>query len=211
MLVDTSRQVAEALIQMGAIGFVVDKPITFKSGIIAPIYIDNRQLPFHLEEWKIVLDAFVQEIRQRKIQFEVVAGIETAGIPHSVALGLLQNKQSIYVRKAAKDHGTKKIIEGGDLHGKRVLLVEDHVTTGGSSLRGVAPLREQGAIVDYCLSITSYGLPEAVTAFKQNKVELVTLTTMKDILDAGVEMGKMREQDRRVVEDWLVNPREWGK
>jgi len=211
MIVDTSRQVAEALIQIGAIGFVVDKPITFKSGIISPIYIDNRQLPFHLEEWKIVLDAFIQEIRLKKIEYEVVAGIETAGIPHSVALGLLQNKQSIYVRKAAKDHGTKKIIEGGDVAGRRVLLVEDHVTTGGSSLRGVAPLREQGAIVDYCLSITSYGLPEAVKAFKNNKVELVTLTTMKDILDAGVEMGKMREQDRRVVEDWLINPREWGK
>lgn len=210
MLVDTSRQVAEALIQIGAVGFVVDKPITFKSGIISPIYIDNRQLPFHLEEWKVVLDAFVQEIRQRRIDFGVVAGIETAGIPHSVALGLLLNKQSIYVRKAVKDHGTKKIIEGGDVSGKQVLLVEDHVTTGGSSLRGVAPLRESGAVVEYCLSITSYGLPEAIVAFKQNKVQLVTLTTMKDILDAGIEMGKMREQDRRIVEEWLKNPREWS-
>ena len=97
--------------------------------------------------------------RRRQHSFDVIGGIEAAGIPHSAALGFATAMPSIFIRKEAKEHGTKKRVEGGNVTGKRVLLVEDLVTTGMSSLSGVEALRAEGAIVEDCLAIISYGFP----------------------------------------------------
>ena len=108
---DIARNVAKALVEIGAVGFVPNNPITFKSGILSPIYIDNRKFPFYPSQWKVVLDGFASKIEEKNIRCEVLAGIETAGIPHSAALGSKMMVPSIFVRKAAKDHGTKKMVD----------------------------------------------------------------------------------------------------
>lgn len=207
----TSQKIARALLEIGAIGFVVEKPITFKSGIISPVYIDNRRFPFFPKAWKHVIDGFCELLTQEEISFDVIAGIETAGIPHSASLGLSLGKPSVFVRKKVKDHGTKKMIEGGNVKGKRVLLIEDHVTTGLSSLAGVTSLRDEGAIVTDCLAITSYEFAEADDAFAKARVKLHTLTSFAVIFKEALRQGKITKEEVKIVQKWLGNPHEWGK
>ena len=159
-----AKDTARALVEIGAVGFSPSKPITFVSGIISPIYIDNRTLPYHPKEWRVILDGFV-EIAKSLNEVDVIAGIESAGIPHSATLGYLLGKPSVFVRKKPKDHGTKKMVEGGIVENKKVLLVEDLVTLGGSSLKGVNELRNSGAVVNDVLVIVSFGLAEKEKSF----------------------------------------------
>ncbi len=205
---DIAKRVARALVEIGAVGFRPNDPITFVSGIISPIYIDNRTLPYHPKEWRVILDGFVETTKEMG-DIDVVAGIESAGIPHSATLGYLLNKPSVFVRKKPKDHGTKKMVEGGDVTGKKVLLVEDLVTLGGSSLKGVNELREAKAVVENVLVIVSFGLAEKEQSFEKNNVVLHKLTTVPTILDVAVEMGRLSEQDRQVVDEWYKAPWEW--
>src|SRR5579875_587055 len=177
-----ASEVARALLQIGGVGFRLDDPITFKSGIVSPVYCDNRTFPFWPLEWKKVIEGFSAMIERENISFDVIGGIEAAGIPHSAALGYAMQKPSIFIRKQPKEHGKRARIEGGDVRGKRVLLVEDLVTTGSSSLSGVQALRDAEAIVTDCLAIISYGFAEAELAFETARVRLHTLTNFETVL-----------------------------
>lgn len=203
--------VARVLLEIGAVGFSPDQPVTFKSGIKSPVYVDNRRLPFWPTQWQTVIHGFQKTINDQQIIFDVIAGIEAAGIPHSAALGYVLQKPSVFVRKQAKEHGTRSRVEGGAVGGKRVLLVEDLVTTGGSSLAGVEALRADGAIVDVCLAIISYGFEEAAQAFNQAHVRLITLTSFEAILHEAAESGRFGQGGMAVIEDWLHDPRGWAK
>src|ERR1700683_741013 len=121
------------MIAIRAVGFRLHDPVTFKSGIQSPVYCDNRKFPFWPEQWKKIIHGFDALIQENSIACDVVGGIEAAGIPHSAALGFAMSKPSIFIRKEAKAHGAKKRVEGGDVAGRSVVLVEDLVTTGGSS------------------------------------------------------------------------------
>ena len=203
-------QVAEALLKIGGVGFRPDDPITFKSGIISPVYCDNRTFPFWPAQWKIVIDGFAALIAQQSIDFDVIGGIEAAGIPHSAALGYAMQRPSIFIRKQPKEHGKRSRIEGGDVRGKRVLLVEDLVTTGSSSLSGVQALRDAGAIVTDCLAIISYGFHEAVVAFETADVRLHTLTDFETVLQTAMERGELKANDAEAVRSWLREPYGWA-
>lgn len=206
-----ARKVAEALLDIKGVGFVVQNPITFKSGILSPMYIDNRKFPSHPKEWRLILDSFIAEIKAQNIDFDMIAGIETAGIPHSAGLGVLLSQPTVFIRKAAKDHGTKKMVEGGEVTGKKVLLIEDLVTMGGSSLHGVHELRAAGANVTDCLIIISYGFPESKQAFEAAKVKLTTLTDINTLLEVAEERGVLTAEDKAAVTQWHNDPWHWGK
>ncbi len=199
----TEQKVAHALLKIGAVGFVPDNPITFKSGIVSPVYIDNRKLPFHPKEWKIIIESFAQVIKKEKIKFDAIAGVEAAGIPHSAGLGFFTGKPSLFVRKKAKDHGTKRMVEGGTVLNKHVLLIEDLVTTGGSSLDAVENLRKEGGKVNSCLVIVSYGFPSAEDAFHKAKVKLHTITSFPVILEEAKKLGIIKGDNLKKVEDWF--------
>jgi len=207
---NTHKEIAKALLKIGAVGFKPQAPITFKSGIKAPVYIDNRRFPFFPAEWQQVILGFEQLLSQQKIQYQVIAGIETAGIPHSAALGFSLKQPSIFVRKAVKDHGTKKRVEGGTVEGMKVLLIEDHITTGMSSLSGVEAIRSEGGEVSDCLAITSYAFAEAEAAFKDAGVLLHTLTTFQVILAEAVAESRLTITEKESVEDWLADPHGWA-
>jgi orotate phosphoribosyltransferase len=116
-----------------------------------------------------VIHGFEALIAERKIPVDVVAGVEAAGIPHSAALGFSMRLPSVFIRKELKEHGTKKRVEGGDVTGKRVVLIEDLVTTGGSSIAAIEALRAEGAVVSDCLAIISYGFPEAAERYSRKQ------------------------------------------
>lgn len=206
---DVQLEVAKALLDIGAVGFAPRQPITFKSGMKSPVYVDNRRLPFWPESWEKVIRGFQQVIAARGIAFDVIAGIEAGGIPHSAALAYAMHRPSVFVRKEAKAHGTKSRIEGGDVFGRRVLLVEDLVTTGGSSLSGVAALRDDGARVEDCLCICSYEFAEAAEAFRTAGVRLHLLTTFAAILDEALQRGVFGPDEKAIIEDWLHDPHGW--
>ena len=194
--------IAEALLDIQAVVFTPDAPVTFKSGIVSPIYIDNRRLPYEPGAWHQIIDSFQQLIMDQQLGFDVIAGIETAGIPHSAALAYSTRRPSVFVRKQAKEHGMKRRVEGGEVGGKRVLLIEDLITTGGSSLSGVEALRDEGAQVVACLAIFSYGFSQAAAAFEQAELPLFTLTSLADVLIAAHEAHALSPQAIATVETW---------
>lgn len=199
----TEQKVAKALLKIGAVGFVPDNPITFKSGIISPVYIDNRKLPSYPAEWKIVIESFAQIIKKEKIKAEVIAGVEAAGIPHSAALGFYTKTPSVFVRKVAKDHGTKKMVEGGSVLNKHTLLIEDLVTTGRSSLEAVKNIKQSGGKVSHCLVIVSYDFQAVKNEFRKAKVKLYTLTSFPVILEEAKKLGMIHDKTLQKVEDWF--------
>jgi orotate phosphoribosyltransferase len=206
-----NKDVARALVEIGAVGFTPRQPITFKSGILAPVYVDNRRLIYWPAQWRIIVTALQTHITHNVIEFDVLAGIATGGIPHCSALAYQMGKPSVYIRKESKEHGRASQIEGGSVEGQRVLLVEDMVTTGGSSLAGVTALREAGAQVEHCLAITTYGFPMSRQAFQVAQVQLHPLTDFRTIVDAGLAAGLLEEGDVSLIEDWLNEPHRWAE
>jgi orotate phosphoribosyltransferase len=174
------------------------------------VYVDNRKFPFFPKEWSLIIDGFRELIRVHQLHFDVIAGIETAGIPHSAALGYSLQYPSVFVRKQAKDHGTRKRVEGGNIGGKRVLLLEDHISTGGSSLSGVEALRAEGAQVTDCLAITSYEFADAARAFAAAQVKLHTLVTFPTILSVAQEQERFTASQYEVIQDWFADPKGWA-
>lgn len=206
---ETERQIARALIKIGAIKFNPNDPITFKSGILSPVYVDNRKLPYYPEEWKIILSGFKNLIEKENIDFDIIAGVESGGIPHSAALGFILEKPSIFIRKQVKDHGTKSRIEGGEVKDKKVLLIEDLVSMGTSSLNGVQALRDEGAITSNCIVIVSYDFFEAKKAFTENHVRLLPLTSFSIILEEAIISKTLSEDDASEIRAWFTDPASW--
>lgn len=202
---DIAQQIAQALLDIRAVVFTPEAPITFKSGIVSPIYVDNRRLPYEPEAWHRVITGFRNAIALNTLEFDVIAGIETGGIPHSAALAFSLRRPSVFVRKQPKEHGMKRRVEGGEVAGKRVLLIEDLITTGGSSLSGVAALQDEGAQVVACLAIFSYGFAQAADAFAAVGVPLITLTTLGDVIDTARQTNYLAPEAIATVADWQRN------
>lgn len=209
-MIDIALQIARALVDTNAVRFTADSPIRFKSGILSPVYVDNRNLPYHPETWHQIIESFRLLIENERITFDVIAGMAVGGVPHSAALAYTLHKPSLFVRKEAKEHGKQQRVEGGEVDGRRVILVEDLVTTGGSSLSGIAALREVGAVVEDCLAIVSYGFDESRIAFDEAGVSLHTLSTFSHILDYARQTGVTSEKNLQAVAKWIQSPYTWG-
>jgi orotate phosphoribosyltransferase len=204
-------EVARVLLEIDVVQFTPNNPVTFKSGIKSPVYVDNRRIPFWPKQWRTIIIGFQRLIETQGDPVDIIAGIETAGIPHSAALAYSLRRPSVFVRKQAKEHGLKGRVEGGDVSGRRVLLVEDLITTGGSSLSGVDALRESGAIVEDCLAIVSYGFKEAIEAFTEAGVRLHTLTSFSFIFKYARQADRVAPETVEIVTDWLRDPHGWAE
>ena len=209
MIMNTKRSTAKALLDIGAVGFSPQAPIRFKSGILSPVYVDNRQLIYHPRAWHTVIEGFQAVIES--LDAELIAGVAVGGVPHSSALAYAMNMPSIFVRKESKGHGKAGRIEGGAVKRKRVILVEDLVTTGGSSLSAVRALRQAGAIVSDLIAIVSYGFDEAARAFEQADVKLHTLTDFETLLEDALRRRRFTDAEAGLIQDWFADPHGWGK
>jgi orotate phosphoribosyltransferase len=204
---ERAMAVAKALLAADTVTLRPDDPVTFKSGLRSPVYVDNRQLISRPAPWRVVIEAFEEALPSR--DGLVIAGVESAGIPHSSALAFASGRPSVFVRKEAKDHGLGRRIEGGAVDGRRVILVEDMVTTGGSSLSAVGALREAGAVVEDCFAIITYGFAEALEAFATAGCRLTTLTTFDTVVDAALAAGDIDDRAADLVRSWLADPHAW--
>lgn len=203
------KAVANALLDIQALGFSPSKPIRFKSGILSPVYVDNRRLPFHPEQWHIVLQAFQEVVSP--LHVDVIAGVAVGGVPHSATLGYLLKKPSIFIRKEAKEYGKQQRIEGGDVSGLQVILVEDLVTTGASSLSAIDSLRQANAQVKHVCAIVSYGFTQTQAKFTEEGLTLHTLTDFATILTCASERNLLNEEEFSLVKDWLSTPHGWAE
>ena len=206
----SKRSIAKALLEIGAIGFSPDSPITFKSGIRSPVYVDNRILIYHPAAWHVIVEGFKSLIGSLKLEFDIIAGVAVGGVPHSSALAYIMNTPSVFIRKETKGHGTGKRVEGGNVAGKRVLLVEDLVTTGGSSLSGVDALRESGAEVTDVLAVVSYGFDEAATAVANAALRLHTLTDFETLLELACDQNSLNQKQLTIIRRWFADPYTWS-
>lgn len=211
MSITTQEAVARALIDIGAVGFAPESPITFKSGLVSPVYVDNRRLPYHPQQWHTVIKGFADFVIEKALVFDVIGGIAVGGVPHSSALAYHMQQPSIFVRKEAKEHGKKQRVEGGDVEQKTVLLIEDLVTTGGSSLSGVDALREEGAIVTDLVAIVSYEFAAAKSAFEAAEVQFHGLTNFATILAIAEADGIFTTEQGAMIRDWFDAPSTWAE
>ena len=218
MTTPTEKLVAEALIAAEAVFFVPDAPVTFASGIRSPVYMDTRRLLAAPELWSVVIEELTKAAcgpvdsaaGGTDSGVEIVAGVAVGGIPHSTAVALRAGLSSCFVRKQAKGHGRGKAIEGADVEGRRVVLVEDVITTGGSSLDAVASLQEARAEVVGCVAIAGYDLDGASKKFAESGVPLRLLAPFSAVLEAAEANGSFLQEAIDEALHWHQDPHGWS-
>jgi orotate phosphoribosyltransferase len=205
------EEIARLLLKVGAVTLNPSKPFVWASGIRAPIYCDNRLLLSDKRARTAVIDEFEKIIRKGKIRYEAIGGIATSGIPWASILADHLKKPMLYVRNSAKGHGKKKLVEGRLEKGNRVLVIEDLVSTGQSSLNAVRALKQAGALVRHCLAIFSYGLPVSQKSFERARCQLYTLTNLETLLTVALKDGWISREEKSLIQKFSQNPTGWLK
>jgi len=201
---------AQILLEIGAVRIDPENPFTWASGYRMPVYNDNRLLlgdPNHRNRIARMMHSVVNE---NKMAVNCVAGIATGGIPHATSLANLMNTPMVYVRPSQKQHGTQNQVEGILKRNQNVIVVEDLVSTGGSSLKAIQALRSAGARVDHCLCIFNYGFPLAREAFQKSACTLHSLLTFEELIQFAEASGRIDSSQKSVLQDWYQDPFEWA-
>jgi orotate phosphoribosyltransferase len=212
-----ARTIAEQGLRIGAIKLNAEAPFQWASGYRMPVYNDNRMFLFHPETRRAIARGLGEIVADRGIAPEVVAGTATAGIPHGALLADLLSLPFIYIRDKPKGHGLRNRIEGldadSDLEGRRVVVIEDLISTGGSSARAVEAVREANGLCSWCLSIFSYGLEKAAEEFAAlaPPCAFESLLTFPVLLDVARDGGFLSSEHIALLEGWRKDPFGWGE
>ena len=211
-------QLAKAALELGAIKLSPDNPFTWASGYRMPIYNDNRQFLAKASYRALICDAFTDMVYALSLEdVENIAGTATAGIPHATSLADRLNKPLSYVRSASKDHGMGHQIEGlgssGSYEGKSVLLIEDLISTGSSSIKAVEAIREAKGICNTCLAIFTYGFKKAEDSFSalSPKCQMHTILSYPVMIKTAEETGYITKEQAKSLSEWREDPFEWGE
>jgi orotate phosphoribosyltransferase len=207
---ETEQQVAEFLLQIKAIKLQPNNPFTWASGWKSPIYCDNRITLSHPTIRTYIRQQLSTIIQEKFGSVGCIAGVATAGIPQGVLVAQELGLPFIYVRAKPKDHGTGNMIEGDILTGKRVVVVEDLISTGKSSLQAVSALRDAGYDVAGLAAIFSYGFDVAAENFKAANCPYITLSNYSALLSYAAEHQYITRKDVEVLREWRVDPSTWG-
>jgi orotate phosphoribosyltransferase len=204
------RKLAEGLLRIGAVLLRPDEPFTWASGWRSPIYCDNRRILSDPQLRSMVAEAFAEKVTALYPEAEVVAGVATGAIAHGVLAADRLGKPFVYVRPKPKDHGTGSQIEGNLPEGAKVVVIEDLISTGMSSLAAVDALRKAGAEVLGMVAIFTYGFDLAADRFKEAGVRLSTLSNYGSLIDEATSAGVVKASDAEVLRSWRLNPANWG-
>ncbi len=209
MKTNVAASVAESLLQIKAIKLSPANPFTWASGWRSPIYCDNRRILSHPAVRDRVAQAFADRIAELYPQADVIAGVATGAIAHGVLAADRLRKPFIYVRSSPKAHGLSNQIEGEYAPGAKVVVVEDLISTGGSSLSAVEALRDAGCEVLGMVAIFTYGFDAAVRNFEQAKVALDTLSNYDTLITLALEQKYVGEGDVAALREWRLDPSNW--
>ncbi|WKZ67928.1 MAG: orotate phosphoribosyltransferase [Flavobacteriales bacterium] len=207
---DPSLKVAEFLLQIKAVKLSPKKPFTWASGWKSPIYCDNRKTLSYPAVRTYIRQQFVHIINSEFGRPDMIAGVATGGIAHGALVAHDLGLPFLYVRSGAKEHGMKNQVEGDLTVGRSVVVVEDLVSTGQSSLNAVQALRDAGCEVKGMVAIFSYGFDAANKAFAEAKVNLHSLTNYSILLDQALRSDYITEKDLLPLNEWRKDPANWG-
>ena len=206
-----AQKIAQSLLQIKAIKLSPTNFFTWASGWHSPIYCDNRKILSYPAVRKLVYESFAEVIADKYPEAEVIAGVATGAIAHGVLAAEKMGKPFIYVRSAPKTHGLTNQVEGEYRPGAKVVVVEDLVSTGGSSLNAVEALRDAGCEVLGMVAIFTYGFPAAEENFRKAGVTLDTLSNYNAMIELATEQGYVHPDQLATLKEWRENPAEWNK
>jgi orotate phosphoribosyltransferase len=199
---EIATEIAKELLDIKAIQLSPDKPFTWASGRLSPIYCDNRKVLSFPIARKKVYDAFAKYISENFKEYDVIAGVATGAIAHGVLVAEALGKPFIYVRDKPKGHGMQNVIEGDYRTGQKVIVIEDLISTGGSSLKAVIALREAGLEVLHLVAIFSYHFDDAVANFKNENCPYHTLSDFPTLIEISKENKQYSEESIAFMEEW---------
>ena len=206
-----AREVAEYLLEIKAVVLKPNEPFTWASGLRSPIYCDNRKTLSYAKVRTFLKTAFADIVSEEFKNCDVIAGVATAGIPHGVLVADVLNKPFVYVRDKPKAHGMENLIEGKIDNGQKVVVIEDLISTGGSSLKSVTALREAGAEVLGLGAIFTYGFDKSVKAFDEANCKFFTLSDYSTLLEVASKLDYIKKEEEKLLLHWYKNPELWGK
>ena len=210
-----ARQIAKAALEIKAVKLQPDNPFTWASGYKMPIYNDNRLFLFYPAYRRLIAEGFKKLIEVKAIPCDMIAGTPTAGIPHGALLADIMEKPFIYPRKQQKDHGMQNKIEGVPhpdmILDKQVVMIEDLISTGKSSVESLEVVKAAGAKVDTCLSIFTYGFQKAQDAFDEAGASYHSLITLDTLIEVVEEEKYFNEAQIELLREWKTSPFTWGE
>ena len=207
----SKKQCAEYLLQINAIKLNPSNPFTWASGLKSPIYCDNRKSLSYPEVRNFIRDEFVKIVKNHFGNPDVIAGVATGAIAQGVLVAQEMNKPFVYIRSEAKKHGMTNMIEGDIKPGQTIVVIEDLISTGGSSLKAVTALREAGCTVLGMAAIFTYELPKAIEAFETENVELYTITDYSNLLEEALEKNYIKDDELETLKIWKNSPSDWSQ
>ena len=202
---------ADKLLKIKAIKLQPDNPFTWASGWKSPFYCDNRKTLSYPDLRSFVKLEIARVILENFDEVDAIAGVATGAIPQGALVADALNKPFVYVRSKPKDHGLENLIEGELKPGMKVVVVEDLISTGGSSLKAVDAIRNNGCEVIGMVASFTYGFDVAKEAFKAAKVKLITLTNYEAVLDVALKTQYITEAQVPVLDNWRKDPANWRK
>jgi len=199
------KEIAHGMLKVGAVELNPTELFTWASGIKSPIYCDTRLTISDVTVRKQIAQGLAQNIKEYFPETQIVAGTATAGIPHAAWVSDVLECPMVYVRSKAKEHGRGNQIEGKIAPGQKVVVVEDIISTGGSSITAVEALRAAGCEVAGVVCVYTYNLPRAEQAFEEAGVKYVSLTNFDYLVEAATETGAIKEEDIPFLKEWHAN------
>jgi orotate phosphoribosyltransferase len=208
---ESSKKIAEYLLQIKAIKLQPSNPFTWASGWKSPIYCDNRKTLSYPLVRSYIRDSFAALVTRLYPEVQLLAGVATGAIAHGVLAAEKMSLPFIYVRSEAKEHGLGNQIEGAFEKGQKVVVIEDLISTGGSSLNAVRALREAGCEVLGMAAIFTYEFQKAADGFANAACRLDTLCSYSVLVDTAVKTGYITDSDTETLKSWRLDPAGWGR
>ncbi len=207
---DTARTISEYLLQIKAVKLNVTEPFTWASGLKSPIYCDNRKTLSYPKIRTYIRQQFVDIINEEYGAVDLIAGVATGAIAHGVLVAHELGLPFVYVRSSEKKHGLENKIEGNFESGQSVVVIEDLISTGQSSLNAVEALQNGGCKIKGMLAIFSYNLDKSVENFKKSKCQLFTLSDYTELIKLAVESNYISDKDLKSLQKWREDPEKWS-
>lgn len=203
------RIVAAKLLKIKAVKLQPSNPFTWASGWKSPIYCDNRKTLSYPELRNFIKIELARLIREKYDRVDAIAGVATGAIAQGAMVAEELGLPFVYVRSSPKDHGLENLIEGDLKPRMKVVVIEDLISTGGSSLKAVEAIRADGSDVIGMLAIFTYGFPEAEEAFRKAKVELTALSNYDAVLETALATNYIHESELKTLQEWRISPSTW--